>query len=159
MIRIRFALVCAAVSVAALAPLAFAQNSGTDADRAALTRTGDAIRAAFAAGDADAVARYHHPDVEKWLGRANHVVGRDALRAGLVETFKSVQLAFAENRVESTLFAGDTAVEVTDFTIHVTPKNGGAPSDAKGRAMVVYVRSPQSPTGWLSIRELIQPVE
>jgi ketosteroid isomerase-like protein len=160
MIRLRFAaLVCAAVSVAALAPLAFAQKSGTDADRAALTRTGDAIRAGFAAGDVDAIMKYHHPDVEKWLGGALHTVGRDALRTHLVETFKSVGITFADNRVESTLFVGDTAVEVSDFTIHVTPKNGGAPSDVKGRAMVVYVRSPQSPTGWLSIRELIQPVE
>lgn len=158
MIRIPFAsLVLAAASIAA--PITFAQNSGTEADRAALARTGDAIRAAFAAGDADAVARYHHPNVEKWLGHGSHLVGRDALRAGLVETFKSMHLTFTENRVESTLFAGDTAVEVSDFTIHATPKNGGAPSDAKGRAMVVYVRSTQSPTGWLSIREMVQPSE
>src|SRR5579863_9397682 len=106
MIRISLASLVVAAAIATPAPHAFAQGSGSDAERAALARTGDAIRAAFAAGDAEAVVRYHHPDVEKWLGHSNHVVGRDVLRAGLVETFKSVQLTFSENRVESTLFAG-----------------------------------------------------
>jgi ketosteroid isomerase-like protein len=160
MIRFRpAALLFAVVSAIALAPLGLAQNSGSDADRAALTRTGDAIRAGFAAGDLEAIMKYHHPDVEKWLSPTAHTIGREALRAGLEQTFKSVRLVFEENRVESTLIVGDTAVEVSSFTIHVTPKNGGAASDAKGRAMVVYVRSAQSPTGWLSMRELIQPVQ
>jgi ketosteroid isomerase-like protein len=115
------------------------------------------MRFARVCGDVDAIMKYHHPNVEKWLSPTMHTVGREALRAQLVETFKSVQLTFANNRVESTLFVGDTAVEVSAFTIHVTPKNGGAPSEVKGRAMVVYVRSAQSPTGWLSMRELVQP--
>jgi ketosteroid isomerase-like protein len=159
MIRIRpAALVFAVVCLTAL-PFAPAQNSGTAADRVSLARTGDAIRAGFAASDVDAIMKYHHPDVEKWLDPTTHTVGREALRTQLVDTFKTVQIAFTNNRVESTLFNGETAIEVTSFTIHVTPKSGGAPSDVKGRAMVVYVRSTQSPTGWLSMRELIQPVQ
>jgi ketosteroid isomerase-like protein len=148
-----------AAALAAGAPLAFAQNSGTPADRAALMRTGDAIRAGFAASDVDTILKYHHPNVEKWLSPTSHTVGRNALRAELAETFKTVQMMFAENQVESTLFIGDTAIEVSTFAIRVTPKAGGEPSMAKGRAMVVYLRSAQSPTGWLSLRELIQPVE
>jgi len=143
--------------ITGLAPLVLGQNSGTNADRAALTRTGDAIRAGFAASDMDTILKYHHPNVEKWLSPTSHTVGREALRAELEETFKTAQLMFAENHVESAIFMGDTAVEVSTFTIRVTPKDGGAASMAKGRAMVVYVRSKQSPTGWVSMRELIQP--
>ena len=143
--------------ITGLAPLVLGQNSGTNADRAALTRTGDAIRAGFAASDVETILKYHHPNVEKWLSPSSHTVGREALRAELEETFKTAQLMFGENHVESAIFMGDTAVEVSTFTIRVTPKDGGAASMAKGRAMVVYVRSKQSPTGWVSMRELIQP--
>jgi ketosteroid isomerase-like protein len=155
------ALLVAVVAITATSPRSFPQNSPTksDQDRASLAKTGDAIRAGFAAGDLDAIMKYHHPDVEKWLSAKKHTVGRDALRAEIEETFKSVRLVFEDNRVESTLFVGDTAVEVSAFTIRVTPKDGGAPSSFKGRAMVVYIRSSQSPTGWLSMRELIQPAE
>jgi ketosteroid isomerase-like protein len=161
--RLTLAVVCL-VLLAVPAKAVFAQSSGanldrTAADRAAVTRTGDAIRAGYAASDLDSILKYHHPDVEKWMSPTSRTVGRDALRAELAETFKSVQLVFAENHVESTLITGDTAVEVSAFTIRVTPKAGGTVESVKGRAMVVYVRSPQSPTGWLSMRELIQPAE
>jgi ketosteroid isomerase-like protein len=160
MIRSRIAMVFAGLLAAgALAPAPFAQNSGSSADRAALARTGDSIRAGFAASDVDTILKYHHPNVEKWLSPTSHTVGRDALRAELVETFKTAQIMFAENNVESTVFMGDTAVEVSTFTIRVTPREGGRSTMANGRAMVVYVRSAQSPTGWVSIRELIQPVQ
>ena len=155
------AVATAVIALAVLSPHMHPQTSATnsDQDRAALARTGDAIRAGFASGDVDAIMKYHHPDVEKWLSAKTHTVGREALRAEIEETFKSVRLVFEDNRVESTLFVGDTAVEVSAFTIRVTPKDGGAPSTEKGRAMVVYVRSAKSPTGWLSMRELIQQAE
>ncbi|KAA6464964.1 nuclear transport factor 2 family protein [Acidobacteria bacterium AB60] len=158
--RFGFVLVMAAIlALACPSPHAIAQNPGSASDRAALMRTGDAIRAAFAASDVDAILKYHHPEVEKWLSPTSHTVGRQALRAELLETFKAVRLQFEDNRVESTTFMGDAAVEVTAFTIRVTPMNGGASTAVRGRAMVVYVRSAQSPTGWLSLRELIQPAE
>jgi ketosteroid isomerase-like protein len=137
----------------------FAQDSfqGSDRDRIALQKTGDAIRAAFATGDVDAVMVYHHRNVEKWLSPTNHLVGREAVRADLARTFQSTHVEFVSNQVESVLFTGESAVEVSSFTIRGTPKNGGAPSLFKGHAMVVYVRLTESPTGWASIRELIQP--
>lgn len=136
-----------------------AQDSfaGSEQDRAALQKTGDAIRAAFAAGDVDAVMAYHHRKVEKWLNSTKHLVGRDAVRADLEQTFQSARLEFASSEVESVLFTGNAALEVSSFSIRGTPKNGGEPFLFKGRAMVMYVRSKESPTGWASIRELIQP--
>jgi ketosteroid isomerase-like protein len=67
------------------------------------------------------------------------------------------RLEFKESRVESVFFQGNTAVEESAFTIQGTPKSGGTPFEFKGRSMVVYVRYKKSPTGWASIREIIQP--
>jgi hypothetical protein len=36
-------------------------------------------------------------------------------------------------------------------------KHGQAPFVITGRSMVVYVRYPKSPIGWVSIREIVQP--
>jgi hypothetical protein len=55
------------------------------------------------------------------------------------------------------LIQDNTAVEQTVFAIKSTPKSGGEPYLFKGRTQVVYVRYEKSPTGWASIREIIQP--
>jgi ketosteroid isomerase-like protein len=95
--------------------------------------------------------------VVKALNYRKVINGRDALEADLAGTLQQFNLEWKENRVESVLFQGDTAVELTAFTIKGTPKNEGEPFLFRGRAMVVYVRYKKSPTGWASIRELIQP--
>jgi ketosteroid isomerase-like protein len=129
----------------------------SDADRAAVEKTGAAIRAAFAAGDVAEAMRYHHPEVRKALAYDRVLVGREAVAANLRDTLARFRLQFVENHVESLLIEGDTAVEQTLFTIRASPVGGGASYDLKGRTMVVYVRYSGSPTGWASMRELIQP--
>ncbi len=52
---------------------------------------------------------------------------------------------------------GETAIEQTVFAIKSTSKNGGESYWFRGRTQVVYVRYKKSPTGWASIREIIQP--
>lgn len=135
-----------------------------EADRAAVLRTGEAIRAAFAAADVDAAMRYHHPEVRKAIAYDKVLVGREAVADNLRDTLKKFRLEFVRNDLESLLIEGDTAVEQTLFTIRVSPRASAASSDSgaasydfKGRTMVVYVRYSGSPTGWASIRELIQP--
>jgi ketosteroid isomerase-like protein len=125
-------------------------------DRASLEKTTAAIRDAFARGDVSAVVALHHPNVMKWFGGNNVVNGRAALEKGLIETFRSAKLEFIENRIESIVFNGETAVETSIFTIKGIPKNGGEPTLSRGRAMVVYVRYKDSPTGWASLREMAQ---
>jgi len=66
-------------------------------------------------------------------------------------------LKWLQNDVESLIFQDNTAIEMTVYTIEITPNDGNKPFTSKGRAMVVYIRSSQSPSGWASIRELIQP--
>jgi len=128
----------------------------SDEYKQSLIKTTAAIRDAFARGDVPTVMALHHPDVVKYFGGNNVVKGRAELRKGLAETFKNAKLQFVENRIESTVFNGETAIETSIFTIKVIPKNGGQPTFAHGRAMVVYVRYKDSPYGWVSLREMAQ---
>jgi ketosteroid isomerase-like protein len=126
-------------------------------DRRALEQTSTAIVEAFANGDIQKIMAYHHPDVAKALSFHNYLIGREAVRADLEHTFASFRLEFIEHQVESLTIEGDTAIEQTVFTIRGTPRKGGEPFSFRGRAMVVYVRYTGSPSGWASVRELIQP--
>jgi ketosteroid isomerase-like protein len=147
------------VLLAVSCPAGFAADPyyGSDRDRAALEQTSVAIRDAFARGDLEAIMACHRPDVIKALSYDKHLVGRDAVKADLAGTLARFHLEFIEHQVESMFFQGDTAVEQSTFTIRGTPRDGGQPFLFKGRAQVVYVRYKQSPTGWASIREIVQP--
>ena len=132
-------------------------REASEEDRAALKKTSAGILAGFAKGDVDAIMSYHHPDVVKSLSYQNFLMGREAVRKDVAATLDRFHLEWTENQVRSLLIQGDTAVEMTDFTIKGTPKNEGAPFVFRGRAMVVYVRYRDSPSGWGSIREVVQP--
>ena len=84
-------------------------------------------------------------------------MGRDAVAEDFRRTLQEFKLEFEENRVESLLIQGDTAIEQTVFAIKSTPKSGGESYLFRGRTQVVYVRYKNSPAGWASIREIIQP--
>jgi ketosteroid isomerase-like protein len=131
---------------------------GSNADRTSLEKTSQAVRSAFARGDVATILAYHHPDVVKSLSYGNYLTGRDAVEADVTATLQRFNLEWKENHVRGMLIQGDTAVELTDFTIQGTPKDRSRPPFLfKGRAMIVYVRYKNSPTGWASIREIIQP--
>jgi len=125
-------------------------------EKKSLDKATAAIRDAFARGDVAAIVALHSPDIVKYFGGNNVVTGRAALAKGLTQMFKSQKMEFVENKVESTLFIGNTAVQTVIFAFKITPKNGGKPTIGRGRSMVVYERSSQSPTGWLSVREMAQ---
>jgi len=130
--------------------------SETAEDRASLLKTTAALRDAFGRGDVETIVALHDPAVVKYFGGSNVVLGIQDLKKGLRETFQNAKMEFVGNQVESTLFLGDTAVETSIFTIRMTFKDGRPPAVSRGRAMVVYVRSGSSPTGWASIREMAQ---
>jgi ketosteroid isomerase-like protein len=130
-------------------------RSNTDQD--ALEKTSEAIRAAFASGDIATIMAFHHPQVVKALAYGNYLVGRDAVQKDIAATLQQFNLEWKQNRVRSIFIQGDTAVELTDFVIQGTPKKQGEPFLFRGRVMIVYVRYKNSPTGWATIREIIQP--
>ena len=127
------------------------------ADKAAIEKTSAAVRAAFARGDIPAILSYHHPDVTKALAYNRYLVGRSALEADLRSTFENYGLEFLQNDVEILSVHGDIATEQILFSVRGTPKKGGAPFLFKGRTMLILVRYDQSPTGWATLREIVQP--
>ena len=129
---------------------------GTAEQRVTLERTTRAIRDGFGRGDVGAVAELHHPDVVKYFGGANVVKGRAELERGLKAMFEGSRIEFVDHKLESLLFEGSTAVETSIFTMKVTSKTTRKSNVSRGRAMVVYIQSKESPTGWLSIREMAQ---
>ena len=100
---------------------------------------------------------YHHPDVIKALTADKYQIGSEAVKTALTGTLQAFLLTFDQSHVDNMFFQGDTAVEESTFAIKGTPKRNGQPFVFKGRSMVVYVRYKNSPSGWASIRELIQP--
>lgn len=148
---------CCFIALFFAASFSMAQSQLPSAeDRKALARTTKAIRDAFGKGDVDAIVALHHPDIIKYFGGKNVVTGRAQLRKGLMETFRNTKMVFVNNTIESTVFNGSTAIETSIFTFKVTPKKGGKSTLSKGRSMVVYVKYKDSPTGWVSIREMAQ---
>ena len=131
--------------------------AGSKADSDSFARTRIAIGAAFARGDLDGIMLYHHPDVIKALAYHKYLKGREAVKAELKGTLDAYHLEFVEDKTESLYINGETVVEQSLFAIKGTPKGSGSPFVFKGRSMVVYVRYKGSPTGWASIREMIQP--
>ncbi len=118
---------------------------------------GLAIRNAFSEGDIDKIKALHHPDVIKALGYEDIKNGREEVVKGIQETLKSFSLEFIKNDVESILVENNIAIEQSKFSIRGTPKNGGDSFIFSGRTMVTYIRYQDSPTGWATIREIIQP--
>ena len=118
---------------------------------------GQTIREAFSAGELEKIKVLHHPNVEKALAYKDLKHGREEVMEGLEGTLANFQLDFVENDVESIFIQGDLAIEQTRFSIKGTPKDGGDSFIFKGRTLVTYIRYPDSPTGWATIREIIQP--
>lgn len=115
-----------------------------------------AIRSAFEKGDAALVAKLHSPNVIKYFGGNNVLMGRDAVEKGARDWFQNSKVEFIENTVENTEFIGKIAIQTVIFSIKTTPKSGGKSTAGRGRSMVIYVQDKSSPTGWLTLREIAQ---
>jgi len=132
-------------------------GSGSPEDRETFDKTKALILEGFAKGDVKAVLALHHPDIVKYFGGKNIVVGTEGLKKQLTALFSYAKTEFIENNIESTVFNGDAVVETSIFAIRLIPKNSDSTRIIRGRSMVVYVRYKDSPTGWASLREMTQP--
>ncbi|MEM9391095.1 MAG: nuclear transport factor 2 family protein [Bacteroidota bacterium] len=133
------------------------QQDPNEAVKNEVLHHGKVIREAFGNEDIDKIKALHHPNVIKALGYHDLKTGRDEVMAGLKGTLDSFTLEFIENDVESILIQDNMAIEQTKFSIKGTPKNGGESWVFSGRTVVTYIRYDDSPTGWATIREVIQP--
>lgn len=115
------------------------------------------IRKAFADGDWVLVGKLHSPNVIKYFGGNNVIIGRDAVEKGARDWFQNTKVEFVENTVENTEFIGNIAIQTVIFSFKTTPKNGGKSTvGPRGRSMVIYIQDKSSPTGWLTLREMAQ---
>jgi len=136
---------------------AYAQDIiDTPALEQSLEKATAAIRNAFEKGDATLVAQLHSPDVIKYFGGNNVIVGRDAIEKGAREWFQNSKVEFVENTIENSTFVGKIAIQTSIFSIKTTSKGGGNSSIGRGRSMVIYIQDKNSPTGWLTLREFVQ---
>ncbi|MEM7688175.1 MAG: DUF4440 domain-containing protein [Pseudomonadota bacterium] len=129
-------------------------------ERARIDATNAAVREAFAKGDIETIALYHHEDVTKALGPGQYYQGRAALKRQLTDVFAGVSLDFGDKGEalrESLTVCGDTAISITGFEIAWTPKDGSPGGVTRGRSMIVQVRSDEAPHGWVTLTEMIQP--
>jgi ketosteroid isomerase-like protein len=132
--------------------------SNTENDNKSFEKLRKDLGDAFISGDTQVVSAYHHPDVVKALSYNKLVFGRDAVVTEFANTTKYYTLAFIEHKIESFEIHGNTATEISSFTVKGTPKNTDSdPFIFKGRSMVVYIRYSKSPAGWVLYRETVQP--
>lgn len=118
---------------------------------------GKIIRKAFTEEDIKILEQTHHPDVIKAIAYNNLQKGRNEVLKGLKETLKNYKLEFIKNEIESIFIKNSVAVEQTVFIIKGLSKNSTDTFTFSGRTMVTYIKSSNSPTGWVTIREIIQP--
>ncbi len=125
-----------------------------------ITATGLAVREAFKKGDVETIKLYHHPDVVKALGYNNLKVGREAVLDGLRETMANFDLEFLnEKQEELFLLKKDLVIKQMLFGLRLIPKNGDDPFVFRGRTLIILQRYDESPTGWATIHEIIQPYQ
>jgi len=121
---------------------------------------GLAVREAFKNGDVETIKLYHHPEVVKALGYNNLKVGREAVLDGLHETMANFDLEFLDDKKEELfLHKGDLVIKQMLFGLRLIPKNGDKPFVFRGRTLVILQRHDESPSGWATIYEIIQPYE
>ncbi len=102
---------------------AYSQDiTDTTALKQSLEKATAAIRSAFEKGDAALVAQLHSPDVIKYFGGNNVIIGRDAVEKGAREWFQNSKVEFIESTVENTEFVGKIAIQTSIFSIKTTPK-------------------------------------
>lgn len=125
-----------------------------------ITETGLAVREAFKKGDLETIKLYHHPEVTKAIGYNNLQIGREEVLNGLKETLTNYELEFLDEKTtEKFIYRGDLVIKQMRFALRLVPKNGDSPFIFRGRTLLVLQRYNESPTGWVTLHEIIQPFE
>ena len=111
------------------------------ADLAALEANAEAYEAAYAAGDADALAALHADDAIRRPPNAPLVMGQEAIRAAYQTTFEqfAAKITLSLEEVE---VAGDWAFVRGTSPVTATPKAGGEPLQDEGKYLSIRKRQP-----------------
>ncbi len=124
----------------------------------AIDETNIAVRKAFLEGDLATIAKYHHPEVTKALAFDNVVNNREEVIEGLSQTMSQFDMQYMDDRTtEKMHIQKDMVLLQAKFALKLIPKNGDPSFVYRGRTLLVYVPCPESPTGWGTLHEMIQP--
>ncbi len=144
--------IAVAVGLSACTPPAPAPAPDTSAeDLAAINAVRDAWAAAFAAGDAAALAALYTNDAARMNPGEPTVSGPAAIQAGFEQMF-SEATASNDIRPEMTDVSGDWGFDSGTYTSTVTPKAGGEAMTESGRYLVVLRK--QADGSWKIVREM-----
>ncbi|MEO9868953.1 hypothetical protein [Ekhidna sp.] len=124
-----------------------------------LEETSKAIRTAFKNGNVDSIMLYHHPDVMKVFSFDEEPGDFAMVKKGLEDLLVNNEVHFEESEIESRLINDNTSILQTKFKLFGKVKSTGEEWSYEGRTMVVSVKYDKSPTGWATIREIVQPAQ
>jgi len=128
----------------------------TQTDQAAIEETRQRVFTAYNAGDLETMMAYFHPDVVQ-IPRYDLILeGKEAVRANYAGALSQFVIHISDT-LENLYIDGDIAGTHGRYTVTLTPKGGGSEVSRSGRYMVIMKRWKESPTGWSTFRELVQP--
>lgn len=129
----------------------------TASDKDAIDETRRRVFEAYRAGDLETMMAYFHPDVIQIPAFDKLLVGKEAVRANYAAALALFQIDIRDD-LENMAIAQDMASTHGTYEVTLTHKERAiAPMRRHGRYMVVMRRWDQSPTGWSTFRELVQP--
>jgi len=134
---------------------AYGSDMTTD-DKAAIEETRRIVFAAYKAGDLDTMMAHFHPDVIQIPSYDKVLTGKADVRANYAAALSLFTIELNDS-LEDLYIDGDIAGTHGLYTVTLTPKDGGPVMRRSGRYMVIMKRWPESPTGWSTYRELVQP--
>ncbi len=137
------------------------KNTGSTVEaKDAINETNRIVRQAFRDQDVQTILDFHHPEVEKVFAWDNYQRGHQDMEQALSSLFENYEVVFQEKarHLESLKVTGDSAVMIARFALEGIPKKPSVePFVYSGVTMIVYVRYPHSPTGWVTLREMVVP--
>ncbi|MEM7571178.1 MAG: nuclear transport factor 2 family protein [Pseudomonadota bacterium] len=128
----------------------------TQNDKAAIEETRACVFEAYCAGNLDTMMAYFHPDVVQIPAFDKILDGKEAVRANYAAALALFDIHITD-ALENMAISADMASTHGTYEVVLTPKAGGPAMRRAGRYMVIMKRWAQSPTGWSTFRELVQP--
>lgn len=131
--------------------------SDVEDDLALLMETNRKVREAFKRQDIASILQYHHPRVEKVISWNDTQLGHAGMEKALSKLFSEYNVTFlpVQDKANIEIF-GDSAAMIRTFKLKGTPKTTGLnPFVFEGKTLIMYVRYPESPTGWVTAREML----
>ena len=123
-------------------PESVTSTAKQDEDIAAIKRLYEDWKAPWEAGDAAALAEFYTDDAIQMPANQPDVIGKDAWKESLEAFFDQFTVKGNSEEVLEAEVVGDLAFVRGAYTLTVTPKAGGKPTQYIGRWVHIFKRQP-----------------